>query len=286
MYVVLGATGHVGSAVSDALLDRGAPVTVVTRDARKAERFRVRGARVAQVDVGDVDALRAVLASGERLFLLNPPASPATDTTAQERRTLAAIHAALEGSGIRKIVAQSTYGAQRGEAIGDLGVLHEMEQALAALPISTTIVRGAYYLSNWDLALETARDAGKLDSFYPVDFVLPMVAPRDLGTFAARLLEEPLEAHGLHHVEGPARHTAADVADAFAAALGRPVAAVEIPRDAWAGTFAAMGFSEPAAVSFAGMIDASLRSPPPDPASVTRGPTSLEAYVGALVRDA
>lgn len=51
---------------------------------------------------------------------------------------------ALDGSGIGKVVAQSTYGAQPGADIGDLGVLHEMEEALAAASVPSTVVRGAY----------------------------------------------------------------------------------------------------------------------------------------------
>jgi uncharacterized protein YbjT (DUF2867 family) len=39
MHVILGATGHVGSAVAMALLDHREPVTVVTRDERRAEPF-------------------------------------------------------------------------------------------------------------------------------------------------------------------------------------------------------------------------------------------------------
>ena len=35
MYIILGATGHVGSAVAETLLGRGEAVTVVTRDAEK-----------------------------------------------------------------------------------------------------------------------------------------------------------------------------------------------------------------------------------------------------------
>jgi uncharacterized protein YbjT (DUF2867 family) len=62
----------------------------------------------------------------------------------------------LDGSGLEKIVAQSTYGAQPGEGKGDLNVLYDLEQALAAQPISVSVIRAAYYMSNWDAALKTA----------------------------------------------------------------------------------------------------------------------------------
>jgi uncharacterized protein YbjT (DUF2867 family) len=63
-YVVLGATGHVGSAVADGLLKSGVPVTVGTRDEEKASSWRSRGADAAVVDVKDSDALREVFRKG------------------------------------------------------------------------------------------------------------------------------------------------------------------------------------------------------------------------------
>jgi uncharacterized protein YbjT (DUF2867 family) len=282
MFIVLGATGHVGSAVASALLDRGAPVVVVTRDRQRAEPFTRRGATAAELDIHDVDALRAVLRRGRAAFLLMPPADPATDTVAEERRSVAALASATRGSGLERVVVQSTYGAQPGAGLGDLGVLHELEEAVTATGVPTCIVRGAFYMSNWDGALDTARDDGVVSTFFPADFALPMVAPRDLGREAARLLTDD-EPPGVRHVEGPARYTASDVARAFAAALGRPVAAVAAPRNAWEETLRGLGFSSPAAASYARMLAITLDGEYEEPARPQRGATSLSAYVAALV---
>jgi uncharacterized protein YbjT (DUF2867 family) len=282
MHVVLGATGHVGSAVTMALLDRGQPVTVVTRNRDRAEPFRRRGAEVAVVDVGDTSGLRAVLQRGRHAFLLMPPADPATDTVAEERRTVAAIVRALEGIHLEKVVVQSTYGARPGEGLGDLGVLYEFEQAVRAVGLRTSVVRAAYYMSNWDGALDTARAEGVVHTFLPADFALPMVAPSDLGRVAARLLTEDVDHTGLHCVEGPEHYSAADVAGAFATALARDVRVVETPRAAWIDAFRALGFSPAAAASYARMtaltVDGAER-----PAAPERGPTTLTHYIASLV---
>jgi len=76
MYIVLGANGHVGSAVANTLLSQGQPVTVVTHDATHGGGWEDKGAQVAVADVRDVLGLREVLRGGERLFMLNPPAPP------------------------------------------------------------------------------------------------------------------------------------------------------------------------------------------------------------------
>ncbi|HYD55070.1 MAG TPA: NmrA family NAD(P)-binding protein [Gemmatimonadaceae bacterium] len=281
MHVVLGATGHVGAAVADALLDRGLPVTVVTRDRRRALPFTQRGAAVAELDLRDVDGLRRLLAGARRAFLLNPPADPTGDPVADERRTARAIVQAVSGAALEKVVVQSTYGARPGEAIGDLGVLHELEEAIAALRVPASVVRGAYFMSNWDASLDDARERGRVEGFLPTDLRLPMVAPRDLGVVAARLLLD--EGHrGVLHVEGPARYTPADVARAFAAALGREVTASAIPRARWRETMLAVGFSPAAADSFANMTAVTVDEPWEPPAPPERGPTSLEDHVRAL----
>lgn len=283
MYIILGGTGRVGSALARALLQQGAPITIVTRSPEKAEHWQRQGARVALADARDSGALRGVLRGGRRAFLLNPPADPGTDTVSAERETAAAITAALDGSGLEKVVVASTYGAQPGSGAGDLNVLYELEQG-AARAVPSTAMRSAYYMSNWAGALEAAQREGVLHSFFPVDFALPMVAPEDLGQVAARLLTEPAEHTGTRYVEGPAHYSARAVAEAFARALGRHVEPVTIPREQWGATFEALGFSPAAARSYAKMTALTLDAGPERPDHPERGSTSLPAYIEQLVR--
>jgi uncharacterized protein YbjT (DUF2867 family) len=284
MHIVLGGTGHVGSAAAKTLLGEGEPVTVVTRDRSKSADWLGQGAEVAVADVHDSEALRRVLLKGERLFLLNPPADPSTDTDVEERATVAAIVDAVHGSGLEKIVAESTYGAQPGERCGDLSILYELEQKLRDQPIPASIIRAAYYMSNWDSALQTAEQDGVVHSFLPADFKLPMVAPQDLGRAAARLLMEPVEQTGIHYVEGPSRYCAADVAAAFSEELKRDVRVVAAPRERWEEAFEAMGFSKPAAQSYARMTAVSVDEGYEMPANPKRGSVSLQQYISELVQ--
>lgn len=282
MFVILGATGHVGSAVAEALLEAGEPVIVVVRAAEKEAAWRARGAETAVADVLDPDGLRAVFRRGRRAFLLNPPAAPSTDTEAEEHRTVAGIVAALEGSGLEKVVVESTYGAQPGRRCGDLNVLYDFEQALAAQPIPATVQRVAYYMSNWDAALDRARQ-GVLPSMLPADLKLPMVAPVDLGRAAADFLREPVGQEAVRYVEGPARYSPADVAAAFAQALGRPVEVSVTPRDRWEQAYRDLGFSPAAAESYTRMTEATAEAPF-EPEAPRLGSVTLERYVAELVK--
>ena len=279
MYVIMGGTGHVGSAVAQALLDRGEAVTIVTRDAKRAGAWRAKGAEIAEANVEDVASLRAALRRGRRAFLLNPSA----DTDTIERRTVANILLALEGSGLQKVVAESTGGAQPGERIGDLSVLWELEEGLRRQSIPAAINRAAYYMSNWDGLLDMVRSTGRLSTMFEPDLAIPMAAPHDLGEIAARRLVSPLDDVGIRYVEGPRRYSSIDVARAFSKALGRPVELDVTPRDKWKETYRSLGFSEAAADSYARMTAVSVDSGFDMPADALRGSTTLEAYIRGLV---
>jgi uncharacterized protein YbjT (DUF2867 family) len=278
MHIILGGTGHVGKATAQALLDRGERVTVVTRSAEKAEDLRLRGATVAVADILDTEAVKAVFRKGRRLYALNPPAPPDTDTDAEEKRTIAAILSAIEGSGLEKIVGHSTYGARKGENIGDLGTLFELEEGLRNQPIPTSILRAAYYMTNWDMSVETARSDGTLPSFLPPDFRLAMVAPQDLGQAAADLLTEPVGSERLIHAEGPERYTPADVAAVLSKFLDRPVTVSPVAREDWEKTYRKLGFSDESAQSYAGMTALAVDMEAPDSGEVRRGKVGLKEY--------
>jgi len=285
MHIILGGTGHVGSAAARRLLALGQPVTVVSRSPDKRADWERQGARFAVADALDADALRAVFRQGQSALLLNPPADISGDTDAQERRSVAAILQALDGSGLRHVVAESTMGAQPGEHLGDLGVLYELEQGLRRQAIPASIVRAAYYMSNWDASLPAIRATGRLQTMLPADLAIPMVAPRALGDAIARLLAGPPPSGEpvIHPVEGPRRHSASDVAAAFAAALGKPVEVVVTPRSEWRAAYRKLGFSEAAADSFARMTAASIDGGFDMPATTERGTVSLADYVKELV---
>lgn len=284
MYVILGGTGHVGSSLAQRLLDKGERVMVVTRREQNRAVWEQRGAEVAVLDLRDAGSLRQVFRRGRRAFLLNPPADPGGDASADERVTARSIVAALEGAELQGVVALSTYGAQPGDAIADLGVLYDFEQALREHAVPTAVVRAAYYMSNWDGSLASVREQGQLPSFFPAEHELPMVAPADIAELASRLLTQAAEPSGLHYIEGPKRYTPGDVARAFASQLQRDVDVAVIPEGAWVDTLLSFGFSRASAISMAGMTRLVLHQRYETPGAPARGATTLEQYVRRLLQ--
>ena len=281
MFVILGASGNVGSEVVKALEAAGQPVLAVVHSADKGAALRSELVEAVVADLRDSAALRAVFKRGKRAFLLNPPGNPMGDSNAEELATGKSITDALEGSGLEKIVVASTYGAQQGEAIGDLSTLFDFEQHVKASGIPAAINRGAYYFSNLAMLVEPANE-GVLPTGFPEDFVLPMVAASDLGAAAAERLQSGVEDVGIAYVEGPERYSFGDVARSFSRALGREVKVVTTPREGLAGSYREIGFSEASAASFARMTEATLDGPEL-PERPWRGKVGLDGYVEGLV---
>jgi uncharacterized protein YbjT (DUF2867 family) len=110
MYVILGASGNIGSAVIDTLRRSGEKVIAVVYSAQKAAAIEQDGVEPFVADVADTGLLRSILQKGRRAFLLNPPADTGRDTNAEELKTVRSIAAALQDSGLEKLVVASTYG--------------------------------------------------------------------------------------------------------------------------------------------------------------------------------
>nr|WP_246715365.1 NAD(P)H-binding protein [Rhizobium sp. BK196] len=108
MYVILGASGHIGSVVIDALQASSEKVIAVVHSAQKAAAIKHGGVEPVIADVADTGQLRSILQKGRRAFLLNPPGDIKGDTNAEEMKTARSIAAALDGSGLEKLVVAST----------------------------------------------------------------------------------------------------------------------------------------------------------------------------------
>lgn len=283
MYIVLAAGGHIGSELIKSLTSTGQEIIAITRDAKKAHSITGGTVRGMEVDIGDPEALRDVFRMGKRAFLLVPQAPPTTDTNTAELRMARAIANAVDGSGLQKVLVVSTYGAQEGDGIGDLSVLWEFEKLIRETGVPMAINRGAYYYTNIDMLVESAR-GGEVATPFPENLAMPMVSPIDLGKAAAARLTSPVEDVGVRYFEGPQRYTFADVAALLSDALGRHVHLRHIPRESIKSSYLDQGFSEPAAQAFTNMTLASLDGPelPDDPVS---GEITLDQHIRWIVEE-
>jgi uncharacterized protein YbjT (DUF2867 family) len=245
MYAITGITGKVGGALAATLLATGLPVRAVIRDATKGAAWAARGCEVALAEMNDATALTAAFAGAEAVFILPPSEFDPKPGYGQARETIDAIVAALIAARPGKALCLSTIGV---DAAQDNLLTQRtlLEQALLAVPIPVTFLRPGWFLENslWDVA--TAREDGVIHSFLaPLDKPFPMVATKDVGTLAARLIQEDWSGKRVVELEGPRRVSPNDLAAAFAKALGRPVRAEIVPHESWETMFRSQGEKNP-----------------------------------------
>ncbi|RAA27381.1 NmrA family transcriptional regulator [Burkholderia multivorans] len=247
MFVIFGASGHVGLATVTALRAAGHPVRAVLREPRGRERFAQLGCDVAIADLADPRAVAAALDGAHGVQMLCPVPARDADPAATMARTIEVAVEALGAHPPDVLLALSDYGAELEGNTGITRVFRDFEARLKTVPTQLTLLRSAEHLQNWARMLPVALATGALPSLHhPVDRMFPAVWAPDVGEIAAQLLTEHGERAStprIVSVEGPRRVSARDIAAALGAAAGRDVVAHPLPRDAWTPTLLRAGLS-------------------------------------------
>jgi len=245
MYVVFGANGHTGKVVASTLLDRGAKVRVVARDASKVEELRARGAEVVKADVLDAASVAAALEGATGAYLLVPPDAASEDLVGRGRKIVDTFVAALQKSPVAHAVVLSSVAAQQPAGTGPIVITHYAETNLPKAGKTTfTFVRAAYFMENILGNVGAMKGDGVLPVFgggegYP----FPMVATQDIGVVAAEALLSPPAEHAWIELSGPKEYSMADAAAIASQVLGRPVKPLVLPIDAMVPTLTQYGLS-------------------------------------------
>lgn len=111
MYIIMGASGRVGSQIVQELLKHGESVKAVIHDDKKAAKLTDQGAGVAIADAYDLSSLRKAFDGGETLFAITPETGKTGDLIAETQQLLDNYRAAVTGSTIKKVVGLSSMGA-------------------------------------------------------------------------------------------------------------------------------------------------------------------------------
>jgi uncharacterized protein YbjT (DUF2867 family) len=247
MYAITGITGKVGGEIARHLLANGQPVRAVLRDRAKTADWAAKGCDVAIAAMENAEQLAAAFSGTEAVFILPPSDFDPEPGYPEAKRVIDQVTRALVTARPQRVVCLSTIGA---DAPHDNLLTQRtlMERSLSAIDLPVSFLRPGWFMENalWDVA--SARDEGVLRSFLqPADKAFPMVATKDVGRVAADLLRQHRTGTRIVELEGPVRVSADDLAQTFAAVLGRPVRVEIVSRENWEGLFRAQGMKNPQA---------------------------------------
>jgi uncharacterized protein YbjT (DUF2867 family) len=229
---VLGATGQQGGRVVDALLGAGAPVRALVRDpaSSAARALEARGVALVTADQEDGDSLVRGLDGAASLFFLTTFAG--ADGTEGEVRRGTVVAEAAARAGVPHVLYSSVGGAERHTGIPHFESKRRVEERLAEIAVRATFLRPTFFMENLTGQLTPGPD-GKVVVRLPMpgDVPLQMVAVRDIGAAAARLVVDPGAVDGDAIEIAGDELTPAQVAERVGRALGRRTRFEEVPLD-------------------------------------------------------
>jgi uncharacterized protein YbjT (DUF2867 family) len=287
MYVILGASGQVGSAIVDHLLAKKLAVKAVIHNPEKASAIKAKGAEVAIADAMDLNSLIEAFKEGDTLFALTPETFKNEDVLGETKTILENYNQAIKTSGIKKLVGLSSIGAQYSKGTGNLLMSYMLEHSFQDMDIPQVFIRPAYYYSNWLAQLPEVKKSGILPTFYPIDLTLPMISPMDVASFVAEVLVKDNESK-IYEIVGPEKLSSDDVANAFAEAMDKTVKAKQIPRKEWDATLQKIGFSTDARKNFIEMTESTINGntdPENNGTTVVKLKTRISEYIENALRD-
>lgn len=288
MFVVTGASGHIGRVLSGHLLDRGHTVRVVARRREGLADLAARGAEVHGGSVGDHVFLERVLRGADGAFLMVPPDYSSNDMLANQRAVADSEVAAVRASGIRRVVALSSIGAQHESGTGPIVVPRYFEQQLSeAEGVDVLFLRATYFMENLLQNLDLIRGMGIAGSGARADASLPMVATKDVAAVAAERLDRgDFSGKVVRYVLGPRDVTFAEAARILGASIGRPdLPYVQFSYDDLAGALTRAGLPPTVAGLFVEMnraVNEGLLVPTQPRSAENTTPTTLEAFAASV----
>ncbi len=217
--LVIGATGTIGSLITQGLANAGAEVKALVRQSGKRD-FPA-GVTEVVADLTDVPSMRVALSSVRTLFLLNAV------TPDEVTQALITLNLAQE-AGIERIVYLSVIHADQFTNVPHFTGKHTVERMIESLDIPATILRPAYFMQNDLMVQQTIQNY----SVYPMPIGsagVSMIDARDIADVAvAELLRRDKASSALDRVTlelvGPQALTGASVAKIWSSALGRDIA--------------------------------------------------------------
>ena len=237
--LVIGATGMVGTHLVHLLVAAGARVRVLTRDARKGQKFGA-GVEVAVGDLTQPDTLGPAMEGVSKLFLLSPPVP---DLASREEN---AVRAAAR-AGVSYLVKLSNFGA------GSLGRpvwnWHgESERTVRASGIAWTFLRPTRFMPDTPFPWSWDREADLITESTG-NRQVPLIDPRDIAAAAARVLTTDGHAGRVYELTAAEALTGPQIAERLSAAAGRRIRWADVSIESVAARLEKMGVPPPILVT-------------------------------------
>ncbi len=224
MYVIMGATGNIGSKISKLLLDEGAKVKAIGRSADRLKALVDQGAEAAIGDVSDVSFLTQAFKGADALFAMIPPAYTAEDFRVYYNEIGTNIDRAIQTSGVRNVLFLSSVGAHLSEKTGPIKGLHDVERKLNQLDdVNVLFLRPTYFMENLLANIAMIKNMGINGSGIKGDTKFAMIATKDIALAAAEhLLKKDFRGKAVQELLGQRDVSMNEATQILGSKIGKP----------------------------------------------------------------
>ncbi len=244
-YAVMGASGHIGRAVAERLLEEDHEVIVLGRSSEKLKDLVAKGAKAHAGAFDDVQSLTQAFAGADGVFTMIPPDMTSPDYRTFQARVGESIALALAQSKVGHVVNLSSVGGHLPEKTGVILGLHFQEERLNALPdVNVVHLRPAYFMENLLWSIDLIKTQDLLGTAFKPETRLAMIATHDIGERAAELLKG-LDFRGKSVLDllGERDLTMPEVTKILGKVIGKPdLSYVPFPYEGVEAAMAQMGF--------------------------------------------
>jgi uncharacterized protein YbjT (DUF2867 family) len=224
MITVMGATGHTGKKITEALLKAGEKVRALGRSVSKLAELKRSGVEVFTGDATDAAFMAKAFRGADAVYTLLPTDRHSLDYRAEQDHQGETIVKAIRESGVRYVVALSSLGAELSEGTGLIAGLHAQEERLKRLQSTNLfLLRPVTFYENFYDALGLIKHQGINADSVRSDFAIPMVATRDIADVAAKALKaRDWKGVVVRELLGPRDLTYAEATRILGQRIGRP----------------------------------------------------------------
>lgn len=199
MIVVTGATGLLGHAVIQHLIERGVPegeIVAAVRAPDRAGELSSRGVQVREADYDRPETLAPAFAGADRLLFIS--ADGPNDLRLVQHR---AVVDAAKQAGVGMVVYTSLVGAPDSPLV--LAPVHrETERALADSGLPTVLLRNGWYTENFTGTLQYSVDQGVIVGAADEDARIASASRADLAEAAAVVLTSDVRGGEVYELTG------------------------------------------------------------------------------------
>jgi uncharacterized protein YbjT (DUF2867 family) len=274
--LITGATGTVGRHLITELLEQAIPVRALVRDSGRARSTFGGQVDLVAAEFADRKGIAAAMAGIEQVYVVTPnhPQQVEWETNVID---------AAAAAGVRRIVKQSTVGAEIGSPLEFWDAHGRLESHLRSVGVPSVVLRANFFMTNLLMSARSVREAGAM--FLPAAGAkVAMVDPRDIAHAAAAVLADHTIGDASFDLTGPDAVTFDDVAAALSEATGRIVGFVPVPDEAARAQLLETGMPEWFAanlVTLFGLMREGAAAPVADGVRALTGrePTTLSTFV-------